>query len=147
MELLNSEHHCEDFSCGVPLLDLYLQKQAIIDARRQLSIVYVLNGNDKTVAGYYTLSSTMIELANDQTISGAVISRLAVDKQHQKKGYGELLLLDALYQAHSLNQENALFTIIVNSINKKAAQFYKKYGFTQFAHQENRLYLPMDVNI
>lgn len=145
IEIVESDHHSSHFSCGVTSLDLYVQKQAIKDTRRELSIAYVLNNDDKMVAGYYTLSSTMIELANDEIISGAVISRLAVDKQYQKNGYGELLLLDALYRAYSLHQEKNLFTVVVNSINKNATRFYKKYGFANFMNQDDMLYLPMKM--
>lgn len=147
IEIVEPAHYYSHFSCGVTSLDLYLQKQAIKDTVRQLSIAYVLNSDDKIVAGYYTLSSTLIELSNDEIIFGAVISHLAVDKQYQKNGYGELLLLDALYRAYSFNQENALFTVIVNSINKSATRFYKKYGFASFVNQDDMLYLPMKMRI
>lgn len=146
IEIVEPAHHSDDFSCGVSSLDLYLQKQAIKDTCKQLSLAYVLNNKDKIIAGYYTLSSTMIELANDDIISGVLISRLAVDKQHQKNGYGELLLLDALHRAYSLHQKNNLCTVVVNSINKNATRFYKKYGFTNFVNQNDMLYLPQNMN-
>ena len=146
IEIVTPAHNSSHFSCGVVSLDLYLQKQAIKDTDRQLTIAYVLNNQEKMVAGYYALSSTMIELANDEIISSTVISHLAVDKPYQKNGYGELLLLDALYRAYSLHQEKNILTIIVNSINKSATRFYKKYGFSSFINQHDMLYLPMKMS-
>lgn len=143
--MIDDIHHRSDFSCGVSSLDFYLQTQAIKETEKQLSIAYVLNDDKKQVTGYYTLSSTMIELSNNRYFSGALINRLAVDQDHQKNGYGELLLLDALYRAYASNEKQDAFTVIVHAISKNAIRFYKKYGFTAFMNQADMLYLPMKI--
>ncbi len=145
IEIVEPTHLRSHFSCGETSLDLYLQKQAIKEIRRQHSFTYVLNNKEKMIAGYYTLSSITVEVANYSFVSGVIISRLAVDQQYQKKGYGEMMLVDALHRIYDSNQEKNPFTIIANVINKNAIQFYKKYGFTSFIHQEDMLYLPMKM--
>jgi hypothetical protein len=60
---LDKTHQRQKFSCGIELLDDYLHKRAGQDCRRHISITYILNDNETNqVAGYYTLSSTSIEL-------------------------------------------------------------------------------------
>lgn len=154
---LQKAHNKNSFSCGVPSLDHYLHKQATQDMRRNISVSYVLvdtiNG---CVVGYFTLSSTTIQLCNlpdDASkklpqyplIPATLIGRLAIDNKYQKQGFGAILLLDGLSKAFQASQTIASFAVIVEAIDVNAAAFYGKYGFIPLLATQKKLYLPMKL--
>ena len=145
----------QQFSCGVASLDDYLHSRAGQDNRRHLSVTYILNDNTlNKPAGYYTLSSTSIELIDltkehqqklpkYPSLPTTLIGRLAIDLSYQKQGLGEILLLDALNRAYQASQEVASFAVIVDTLDNHASKFYKKYNFLPLLSNNTRLYLPM----
>src|ERR1700686_2804531 len=62
IDLLGPAHDRAGFSCGVPALDSYLQKQAGQDVRRRVAVAFVATSDGTTIAGYYTLSQYSVEL-------------------------------------------------------------------------------------
>ena len=59
-EPLGTQHLRKEFSCGENQLDVYLKNYAIQDQKRRVAAVFVLPNEDRTVKGYYSLSSTNI---------------------------------------------------------------------------------------
>src|SRR3990167_9701112 len=155
IEKLKSSHVRKSFTCGIDSLDAYIQTQATQDERRHISVTYVLHDAElNTVAGFYTLSSTTIEskylsdevirkLPNYPLIPATLIDRLAIDKNYQGKSLGELLLMDALHRSYESSKTVASFAVVVEAINKAAAQFYKKYGFIDFIAQKHLFSMAM----
>jgi ribosomal protein S18 acetylase RimI-like enzyme len=153
---LDKTHQRQKFSCGIELLDDYLHKRAGQDYRRHVSITYILYDIEQNhVAGYYTLSSTSIELmdVSDKLKSklpqypllpATLIGRLAVDLNYQKQTLGEILLIDALKRAYQHTNEIASFAVIVDAINDNAIKFYEKYAFVPVQSNKSKLYLPME---
>jgi GNAT superfamily N-acetyltransferase len=85
---------------------------------------FVLVLPDETIAGYYTLSSTSVQLSELPAqivrklpryplVPATLLGRLAVDRRQQGKGYGRFLLADALYRAS--RSEVASFAVIVDA--------------------------------
>lgn len=142
------------FSCGVEPLDRYLREQAGQDARKRAAAPFVLLTAENRIAGYYTLSATII-VAHDlppeevkklkwpryPELPATLIGRLARDIAFQGQGIGELLLMDALKRA--LSSEIASLAVVVDSKDENAQRFYTNYGFLLFPDTANRLYLPM----
>ena len=63
IEPLGKKHNRAAFCCGVDQLDKYFQKQAGQDARKRIAAPFVLvEKSSGFVAGYYTLSSTSIQI-------------------------------------------------------------------------------------
>lgn len=104
------------------------------------------------IAGYYTLSSTAVnigelpvpitrKLPRYPLIPATLLGRLAVDKRHQGKGYGRFLLADALYR--SIRNEIASFAVIVEAKDDNARRFYERESFLPFADQPMKLFRPM----
>lgn len=62
-EALSSSHDREGVSCGVAVLDNYLQRQASHDMRRHVAAVFVMVREDqpRTILGYCTLASYAVE--------------------------------------------------------------------------------------
>ncbi len=143
------------FSCGVKILDDYIQKYASQDNKRHVAMTYVLLDEEKNkIAGYYTLSSTSIEFLNLSDLAkknlppypllpATLLGRLAIDIHYQHNNLGKHLLLDALKRALEVSQKIASFAVIVDAVDESAANFYKKYAFIPLIN--NRLYLPMKV--
>lgn len=153
-DLLGPAHDRARFSCGVPALDTYLQKQARQDVRRRVAVAFVATPDGKTIAGYYTLSQYSVELGVlPEEIAGklpryplvpaTLIGRLAVSAAFRGRGIGELLLMDALSRCLYGSREIASAAVIVDAKDDGAVAFYRKYGFLELPKIAMRLFLPM----
>jgi len=139
-ELLNSDCDRLHFDCGEEALNQYLKNFARQDMDRELARTFILRqkGENK-ILGYYTLSSGAIDLKAlpssllrklpKYPIPIARLARLAVDKEEQSKGYGELLLMDSLYRASLAGESVGIYGMLIDAKHEKAKQFYQQYGF------------------
>jgi GNAT superfamily N-acetyltransferase len=152
IEALNSHHDRSKFESGVEPLDRYLRAQAGQDARKFMAAPFVLVLPDDTIAGYYTLSSTSVQLGElpEQVARklpkyplapATLLGRLAVDRRQQGKGYGRFLLADALWRA--ARNEIASFAVIVDAKDGNARRFYERESFLSLPDQPMRLFRPM----
>jgi GNAT superfamily N-acetyltransferase len=152
VEILGPHHDRSGFESGVEPLDRYFQAQAGQDARKKLAAPFVLVLKDGSVAGYYTLSSTAIRLAElpEATVRklpryplvpATLLGRLAVDRRRRGLGYGRFLLADALYRV--VRSEIASFAVIVDAKDESARSFYARESFLPFRDQPLKLFLPM----
>jgi predicted GNAT family N-acyltransferase len=152
IEPLKSHHDRAAFSCGVPELDTYIQRQARQDLERKLAAVFVLTSDGKTVAGFYTLSAHSL-LAADLTEDHArklprfplpvtLLGRMAVSEQLHGRRLGEFLLMHALERAWLGSQQVASWAVVVDA-KAGARDFYIKHDFIALPSQPNRLFLPM----
>ena len=73
-----------------------------------------------------------------------MLGRLAVDEQYQGKGYGELLLLDALNRCLFAAEQIGTIAVIVDPIDQRATDFYAKYGFHQL-QSSKRMFITMQT--
>jgi GNAT superfamily N-acetyltransferase len=152
VEPLTSSHDRSEFESGVEPLDRYFRTQAGQDARKNMAAPFVLLLPDGTIGGYYTLSSTSVQLAElpAQTVrklpryplvAATLLGRLAVDRRQQGKGYGRFLLADALYRA--ARSEIASFAVIVDARDESARRFYERESFLPFPDRPMKLFRPM----
>ncbi|UWU17060.1 GNAT family N-acetyltransferase (plasmid) [Rhizobium sullae] len=152
VEILGSQHDRSSFESGVEPLDRYFRTQAGQEARKNLAAPFVLVLPDGAVAGYYTLSSTAVnvgewpaqtvrKLPRYPLIPATLLGRLAVDRRQQGKGYGRFLLADALFRA--VRSEIASFAVIVDAKDENAHLFYERESFFQFPDQPLKLFRPM----
>jgi GNAT superfamily N-acetyltransferase len=155
IEKLSKDHKKSDFDCNNELLNNYIQKQAKQDVNRDLSACYILNDiNDKRVLGYYTLSGNSIDrnefpielmqkmppsYVNLPTI---LLGRLAIDKNEKGKGFGGILLMDALKKCVDISESLGVLAVIVDPFDEKAISFYKKYGFILIP-SNNKMFIPI----
>ena len=152
VEPLGSRHDRSGFDSGAEPLDRYLRSQASQDARKNIAAPFVLVMQDATVAGYYTLSATSVQLGElpEQTarklpryplVPATLLGRLAVDRRQQGKGYGRFLFADALHRA--ARSEIASFAVIVDAKDEGARRFYEAEGFLPFPDWPMKLFRPM----
>ena len=154
VEPLGPHHDRVSFSCGEPVLDSYIRRQASQDARRRVARVFVASADlPERVAGYYTLSATSFE-KNDlpaelarrlphYPVPAAVIGRLAVDLRSQGSGLGETLLLDAIHRVVRAGDRIGVYAVVADALHTRAGAFYQRYGFTPFPSASLRLFLPL----
>ncbi|WP_263970977.1 GNAT family N-acetyltransferase [Leptolyngbya sp. NIES-2104] len=152
--LESQKHDRANFSCGKDSLDNYLRKQASQDLKRRVATVFVLvNEPEISVLAYYTLSSYTIDIsALDESFAkrlpryprlpATLLGRLAVDQTQKGKGYGELMLVDALRKSLEASTQIASLAVIAEALDENAVNFYLKYGFQTFQQDPMKLYLP-----
>jgi GNAT superfamily N-acetyltransferase len=152
VEVLGPQHDRTSFESGAGPLDRYFKMQAGQDARKNMAAPFVLLLPDGTVAGYYTLSSSAVDvgewpaqivrkLPRYPLVPATLLGRLAVDRKQQGRGYGRYLLADALFR--SLGSEIASFAVIVDAKDENARRFYERESFLPFPDQPMKLFLPM----
>jgi GNAT superfamily N-acetyltransferase len=118
-----------------------------------LARVFVALDTESDVIGFYSLSSLSLSLENlpqeiarklprYDAIPAALIGRLARDKRVRGQGVGELLLADAIRRILGASRSIAVFAIVVDAKDDRAADFYKTFGFRSFPLRQNRLFLP-----
>jgi ribosomal protein S18 acetylase RimI-like enzyme len=118
--------------------------------------VFVAVGDvPEKIAGYYSLSATSFEknelpsaLAKrlpHYPVPAATLGRLAVDREQQGRGLGEMLLLDAIRRVIGASAVLAVYAIVVDAKNERAQAFYERYGFRVFAGEPRRLFLPLET--
>lgn len=155
IEPLGSHHNRAVFSCGVEPLDTYFQRQVGQDARKRMAAPFVLvDKSSGAIAGYYTLSSTSINMGDLPTdvskklpkypiAPATLLGRLAVDTNYRGLRLGETLLMDALYR--SLQNNIASMAVVVDAKDDRARSFYEHYHFIRFPDYSHRLFLPMTL--
>jgi GNAT superfamily N-acetyltransferase len=151
IEILGPQHDRSTFASGAEPLDRYFRTQAGQEARKNIAAPFVLVLADGSVGGYYTLSATAVKLADLPAdvarrlpkyplVPATLLGRLAVDRQHQGKGYGRFLLADALGRA--VRSEIASFAVVVNAKDEPARRFYERESFLPFPDQPMKLFRP-----
>ena len=145
-------HDRSAFSSGVAELDRYFHQQVTQDIRRRVTSCFVALTGEDVIAGYYTLASGSIPIAElppelarrlprYPTLPAVRIGRLAVDARFRGQGFGRLLLWDATLRA--LRAEQANFTLLVDAKDDAAVAFYRHHGFVPFVTAPRVLFLPL----
>jgi len=153
-EPLSDIHNRGDFSCGEEALNLYLHQFASQDMRRELARTFIIRkAGNNIVFGYYTLCSggiPVVELPDKLKkklpkfpIPIVRLARLAVDKQQQSKGYGELLFMDSLYRASLAGESMGIFGMVIDAKHEKAKLFYEQYGFESLSNNPLLLFASL----
>jgi len=155
VEPLGRQHQRAAFSCGAEALDRYLKQQARQDADKRVAAPFVsVRPPDGRVLGYYTLSASVLTLADlpDELtrklprypqLPVTLLGRLAVDESTKGQGLGEHLLLDALHRSLVHADQIAAMAVVVDAKDEDAASFYRHFGFLPLQVQPSRLFVPM----
>ena len=150
-----ANHRREAFRCGVEALDSYFRERALQDMKRHAAGCWVLSHADspQNVLGYYTLSAESVDLRELGAASPALLKklpryprlgavllgRLAVDRSQKGKGFGEILLHDAMLRA--LHAEIPTMLMVTDPKDEQSQAFYHKYGFDRL--NATRLFTTM----
>ena len=132
------------FECGIEPLDRYFRVQVGQDTKRRVTACFVATEAKGQIAGYYTLASASVSLADlpealaqklprHPSVPAVRMGRLAVDQAYQGEGLGAALLADALRRA--VMAEIAAYAFIVDAKDETAARFYVHHGFMALPEQ------------
>ncbi len=147
IEPLGPGHDRKSFACGNASLDRYIREQAGQDIRRGIASVFVAVALDQPerIFGYFALSAESVAPADlpPETarklprlpIPAALIGRLAVDRDFQKRGLGPILLAAA--------ETVAMTVVVVDPIDDAARSFYTAFGFRSLQGPERRMFLTL----
>ena len=125
----DAAHERAAFQSDSEPLNRYLQEQVSQDIRRRVAACFVALAEGQRIAGYYTLASASLLLADlppstgkklprYPTVPAVRMGRLAVDRAFKGQGLGGALLADALHRcAHS---EIAAFALMVDAKDEAA---------------------------
>ena len=151
---LARHHDRNDFDCGEPALNAFLQRLARQQAERDFNRTYVACAQGESrIRGYYAVSAAAIDFENWPSslrlprypVPVARIGRLAVDGRSQETGVGAALMRHAMVLAASLAQHIGLYAVVVDAKNEAAFAFYARYGFQRFFDQGLSMFLTTDV--
>ena len=151
---LAGNHNRQSFDCGRVELNNWLRQVARQHQDKGLSKTFVaVNGEEPTViCGFYALTLAEIDRhflpetyqkRLPQRIPGVRLGRLAVDVRYQKKGLGELLLVDAISRARRIHQDAGVVGLFIDAIDEQASAFYRHYGFLAIHDHPRLLIYPI----
>ncbi len=149
---LSAEHERTGFACSAEPLNRYLREQAAQDMRRRVAACFVAVSYEQKIAGYYTLASASIGLADlpptiakklprYPSVPAVRMGRLAVDGAFEGQGLGGALLADALNRC--LRSDIAAYALLVDAKDDAAAAFYRHHGFIALPSSPLSLFLPL----
>lgn len=157
IEGLTKTHIRTEFTCGKAALDRYIQHHARQDAEKHVAAPFVLVAPpSKKVLGYYTLSSSAVDLHDLPPdlvkklprypyMPVILLGRLAVDLSLKGRGQGEFLLMDALRRSWQAAGEIGAMAVFVDAKDAEAKAFYKHFGCIPLQSLPMRLFLPMQT--
>lgn len=155
IERLTNAHDRAAFSSGAQQIDDWFHKQAGQASRRGIATVHVMMDTlSGAVIGFYTLSNFTVHAGDlppdigktlpDRILLPAhLIGQLAIDAQQQGKGYGGLLLFDAVHRARRMTEHSASLAVVVHALDPQAAAWYTRNGFVPFPAHSLSLFIPM----
>ena len=152
MARLEAKHDRTAFHSGSEPLNRYLRERATQDVRRRVAACFVALADGKRIAGYYTLASASLLLADlpgsigrklprYPTVPTIRMGRLAVDQAFEGQGLGGALLADALHRA--ARSEIAAYALMVDAKDQNAAAFYQHHGFIPLPESPCTLFMPL----
>jgi GNAT superfamily N-acetyltransferase len=151
--LLLESHKLEDFDSGKPSLDTFLKNTAIENQREGHSRTFVVVDANSRVIGFHALCSGMMSRDNaprqigghgaPKDISVALLARLAVDRNHQGRQLGTLLLYHAFSSVLSASEFVGFRAVMVHALDDEGVTFYKKFGFRSAKGLERTLLISL----
>ncbi len=156
IETLSKKHNRTIFDCGDSELNYFLQKTARQHLSKGISKTFVLiDESDPTmIIAYMTL--VVCEVLADEIphkwknkypkiIPAAKLARLAVSTNQQRKGYGELLIIDAMKKTLNVSRNMGISGLFVDAKHKQAKNYYEQFGFIALPEQLEHLFLPISA--
>jgi len=154
IEVLSKIHNRTEFDCGNTELNYYLHKIARQHITKGISKTFVLinTANPTKIIAYMSLVVCEIYATNiphhwkdkfPKKIPAAKLARLAVLEKEQRKGYGELLVIDAMKKTLNVSNSIGVAGLFVDAKHETAKVYYNQFGFLSLPNQLDNLFLPL----
>lgn len=156
IELLDKSHARNNFDCNSEVLNCYLRQTARQHNQKGISRTFVLVDTEKPkiIIGFFTLSLCEIraeklteKLAKKypSIVSGVKLARLAVDRNWQRQGIGEILMVEAMKRAIVIADNAGVIGLFVDAKDEKAKKYYLRYGFVSLQDNPLEMFLPLST--
>lgn len=142
-------HDPTSFDCGNEALNRFIKLYALQSQRASVSQTYVATDGSE-IAGYHTIVVGQVEHddAPERLAKGVprhpipviILARLAVDLNHQCKGLGAALVLDAMRRVLQAADIAGIRAMVVHAKDEQAQRFYMHLGFEPFPRKALTLY-------
>ena len=153
LELQGREHRRKRFESGDPRVDAWLIHKAMGAMEKNTSTTRVLVQPDGTVAGYYTLATTALDVSlvppvlfggNIPTNAPPTLTLawLGVDRRFAGRGFGTLLFARALADGAQVHHLVRFVAVVVDALTAESSAFYERMGFLPVPGTTNKLYMP-----
>ena len=140
------------FDCGQAALNQFLQRYALVNQRAGSAQTYVCCQSD-VVVGFYSLAVGSVDpdTAPSRVMKGLarhpvpvmILARLAVDKEHQRKGLGQALLKDALLRTSQAADIAGIRCLLVHAKDAVAQGWYESWEFEPSPTDPYHLFLML----
>jgi hypothetical protein len=149
---LDKSHDTSSFDCGVPPLNEYLRRYALVNHQNRSARTYV-TVKENRIAGYYTLANGSVSRTEvpprvaqglgNYPVPITLLARLAVDISEKGEGVGRGLLKDAVLRAYQASDLVGSRAIVTHAKDEGARAFYERFQFAPSPLNEFHLYLLM----
>jgi len=143
-EPLGARHDVSQFDSGIDSLNTWLQRKARLNEAKGGARTYVVCDGDRVIA-FYSLAASSVERRRvssrvgrymPEPIPVILLGQLAVDVNHQGRGLGSDLLIDAGKRALAAADVIGARAIVVQAFNEETRTFYEQFGFLPFSVHE-----------
>jgi len=138
-EPIGSHHQVAVFDCGVPALNEFLARHALMNHQSGSAKTFVATADGRVLVGYYSLAAAQVLYADApprlqkgvarHPIPVVLLARLAVDRSWQGRGVGPGLLKDAILRVLGAAEGIGVRALLVHAKDDKAKEFYLHYDF------------------
>ena len=149
---LTATDRVDAFDCGQSALNQFLQRHALVNHKANAAQTYVSCQGD-AVASFYSLAVGSVDAkdAPSRVMKGLVrhpvpvmiLARLAVDKEHQRKGLGRALLKDALLRTAQAAAIAGIRCLLVHAKDDAARHWYESWEFEPSPTDPYHLFLML----
>lgn len=131
-------HDIANFSCGEESLDSWLREHAALASRRNTARTWVWLDESDRVVGYYALAAHKVAReivvakegrGGPAEIPAVLLARLALAEHLRGRGWGAVLVADALTRVVTATRVVAARLVVVDALTERVAQFYESLGF------------------
>lgn len=164
IEPLHKFHNREQFDCGVEVLNQFLKATARQHIQKGVSRTFVLSNRPaapleqqeclQDIIGFFTL--TICEISSKKLpsplaqkyplqVPGVKLARLAVDKQWQRQGIGEILMVEAMQRALLVADTAGGIGLFIDAKDESAQSYYVRYGFIALEDNPLEMFLPLSL--
>lgn len=154
IEELGKQHDRRHFDCGEAALNTFLQTLARQQQDKGISKTFVLvdSGQPKTILGFFSLTACEV-VSEDLPPSlarkypsrapGAKLARLAIDRDQQRQGYGQILMIEAMKKTLVVAENIGIIGFFVDAKSHAARVYYQQFGFIPFRERPLEMFLPL----
>ncbi len=154
IKLLEGTCDRNSFDCGNEALNCYLRQTARQHNKKGISRTFILvdSTQPEKIIGYFTLALCeirAIELPSKwskkypASIAGVKLARLAVEKDYQRQGIGEILMIEAMKRALIIADNAGVIGLFVDAKDEAAKEYYHQYDFVSLVDNPLKMFLSL----